>query len=107
MVSLPVFSTTDYVVGLSGVLLVLYLISKKLRGNKLPLPPGPKPLPILGNILDFPKHGVHEARFWTKHKALYGMCRIGSVYCMALLLTPLGRPNQFFVSPGSNSRHIE
>lgn len=107
MVSLPVFSTTDYVVGLSGVLLVLHLISKKLRGNKLPLPPGPKPLPILGNILDFPKHGVHEARFWTKHKALYGMCMIGSVYCMALLLTPLGRPNQFFVSPGSNSCHIE
>lgn len=107
MVSLPAFSTTDYVVGLSGVLLLLYLISKKLRGNKLPLPPGPKPLPILGNILDFPKHGVHEARFWTKHKALYGMCRIGSVYCMALLLTPLGRPNQFFVSPGSNSCHIE
>ena len=29
-------------------------------GSTLPLPPGPPPLPIIGNILDIPKHDMHE-----------------------------------------------
>lgn len=40
------------------------------RLNQLPLPPGPKPWPILGNISDFPK--AHEGRFWATHKEKYG-----------------------------------
>lgn len=40
------------------------------RIKRLPLPPGPKPWPIVGNISDFPT--THEGRFWAKHKDLYG-----------------------------------
>lgn len=38
----------------------------------LPLPPGPKGLPGLGNVNDLPKPGVMEAHHWAKHKELYG-----------------------------------
>lgn len=40
--------------------------------NQLPLPPGPKPLPLLGNILDFPPSGAPEFLHWLKHKDAYG-----------------------------------
>ncbi|EHK24794.1 uncharacterized protein TRIVIDRAFT_190045 [Trichoderma virens Gv29-8] len=38
----------------------------------LNLPPGPKPLPILGNILDLPPSGTPEFQHWLKFKDLYG-----------------------------------
>jgi len=37
-----------------------------------PLPPGPKGLPILGNIRDLPKGDILECHHWLKHKDLYG-----------------------------------
>ena len=33
---------------------------KRHGGSVLPLPPGPPRLPIIGNILDIPKHDAHE-----------------------------------------------
>ena len=38
----------------------------------LKLPPGPKPLPVFGNIFDFPPKGAPEAQHWVKHKNAYG-----------------------------------
>ncbi|KAK5992051.1 Cytochrome P450 monooxygenase CLM2 [Cladobotryum mycophilum] len=35
-------------------------------------PPGPKGVPLLGNIFDLPPKGVPEHEHWSKHKALYG-----------------------------------
>lgn len=48
------------------------------------LPPGPKPLPILGNIKDFPPDGVPEYQHWLRHKDLYG--GISSVTVMGMTL---------------------
>lgn len=44
----------------------------KSKGNGQPLPPGPKGLPVLGNINDLPEPGMLECHHWLKHKDLYG-----------------------------------
>lgn len=36
------------------------------------LPPGPKGLPLVGNLFDMPRAGVEVAHHWSKHKGLYG-----------------------------------
>ncbi|KAJ6255808.1 hypothetical protein Dda_9418 [Drechslerella dactyloides] len=56
---------------LSSILFLRRLLSK-LSTQKLPLPPGPKGLPILGNISDLPPVGVPEWRHWLKYKDEYG-----------------------------------
>lgn len=52
----------------------VYLIIQLSRGkkNELPLPPGPKGLPLVGNLADLPKPGDLEYEHWLKHKDLYG-----------------------------------
>ncbi|KAI4091485.1 MAG: hypothetical protein LQ344_004085 [Seirophora lacunosa] len=54
--------------------LTLLLIQKLLRRREphLPLPPGPGPLPLIGNILDLPPAGVPEFQHWLHHKDAYG-----------------------------------
>lgn len=59
------------IVAYAAVRIVLLLRKKK----PYPLPPGPKPWPVLGNITDMPKTGVREWEFWLKHKDLYGESR--------------------------------
>lgn len=60
----------DIILGFSGVYLICRLVSTRLRGERLPLPPGPRRLPFIGNLLDLPK-GL-EGPHWAKHKSLYG-----------------------------------
>ncbi|PVG03050.1 cytochrome P450 [Serendipita vermifera] len=50
--------------------LLWYALSRKKPKHDLPLPPGPKPYPIIGNILDFPASNFCET--WCKWQRDYG-----------------------------------
>jgi hypothetical protein len=42
------------------------------RKRSIPLPPGPKGLPFVGNITDLPPPGMPEYQHWLEHKERYG-----------------------------------
>ncbi|KAF3902278.1 hypothetical protein ABW20_dc0107053 [Dactylellina cionopaga] len=69
---------TDFTIGgpifYAGLLLSsIWVIRKLIFGpKKLPLPPGPKGLPIIGNIFDLPPPGTAEWKHWAKFKDIYG-----------------------------------
>ncbi|KAJ4858734.1 cytochrome p450 domain-containing protein [Trichoderma breve] len=65
------FVIAQGIIVLIGVL-VYSLFFRKKREALLPLPPGPKPIPILGNIRDGPPPGVPEFEHWVTFKDKYG-----------------------------------
>ncbi|KAK0610802.1 cytochrome P450 [Immersiella caudata] len=60
------------------------LYRRLVREERRKLPPGPKPLPLLGNIRDFPPSGRPEYQHWLTHKNVYG--GISSVTAMGMTL---------------------
>ncbi|KAJ9267651.1 hypothetical protein DTO212C5_5890 [Paecilomyces variotii] len=54
----------------------LYFLRSRLlqlkNGKQAPLPPGPKPSFLVGNLSDLPRDGELEFIHWLKHKDLYG-----------------------------------
>jgi hypothetical protein len=50
------------------------------------LPPGPKPLPIIGNVRDVPPAGMPEFQHWLKHKDSYGSISSMTVLGMTLVI---------------------
>ncbi|KPM41882.1 O-methylsterigmatocystin oxidoreductase [Neonectria ditissima] len=54
---------------LTGIVLYLLYLRKKAHPT---LPPGPKPLPIIGNITDLPSGRTPEYQHWLKFKDAYG-----------------------------------
>lgn len=63
-------------VGLGIAYIAVTLIQNQLKRARQPLPPGPRGLPLLGNLNDLPKPGMLEAHHWLEHKKKYGGCYI-------------------------------
>ncbi|EFZ04142.2 Cytochrome P450 CYP620C3 [Metarhizium robertsii ARSEF 23] len=57
------------IIALLGTLFVYYLSRKRGKSN---LPPGPRGLPIVGNIMHLPPKGMPEYQHWLKFKDIYG-----------------------------------
>jgi fumagillin biosynthesis cytochrome P450 monooxygenase len=68
---------------LMGVALTILYIRTKPRKN---LPPGPKPLPILGNVKDMPDGTIPEYQHWIKFKDLYGSISHVSILGQPLII---------------------
>lgn len=62
--------TVSTVLILIPAILAWFWLSR--QRNTIPLPPGPKVLPLFGNITDLPPPGMPEYRHWLKHKDRYG-----------------------------------
>ena len=72
----------------SVVALVGYVVYRQASGNttQKKLPPGPKPLPLLGNIKDFPPDGTPEHLHWLKHRDVYGPISSVTVMGMTMII---------------------
>lgn len=66
----------DIVLGVAGVLLVWHLLLKKKAAA--PHPPGPKGLPVVGNVVDMPTS--HEWYKFAEWKEQYGTTN-SHIYC--------------------------
>jgi hypothetical protein len=56
-------------IALSGI----YLFKRALVSPLKTPPPGPKPLPLLGNIRHLPPERTPDWLHWAKHKELHGI----------------------------------
>jgi hypothetical protein len=71
--SMPDFPLKQYHALCAVVFISLYFIGQRLRKkNSLPLPPGPRKLPLLGNVLDIPSSFEWETFLrWSKDYRLF------------------------------------
>lgn len=70
-----------------AILPVFYLIRKfVLTKRSLPLPPGPRGIPFVGNIADLPPKGGLEWQHWLKHKDLYGPISSVTVFGQTIIM---------------------
>jgi cytochrome P450 len=84
MTSLSLSWTTCGITALLGY--IIYRQFFQTSHQKLPLPPGPERIPILGNLGDFPPNGAVEYEHWLRHKKLYGGISSVSVMGMTLVI---------------------
>jgi hypothetical protein len=71
---------------ITGILLWAVIKLFSWRKDSTPLPPGPKPLPIIGNLRDLPPKGGRDWDHWKKHKDLYGPISSLSVFGTTIVI---------------------
>lgn len=69
MVELSTTVVTTFVL-FATTSIACYFLGRGSRCRRLPYPPGPRPLPLLGNLLDMPKHRDYET--YAKWGKTYG-----------------------------------
>lgn len=62
---------------LTGFYLLQWALKERKTVKGLPL--GPRPKPIIGNLLDLPPLGALDWLHWLKHKELYGKGTLSGV----------------------------
>jgi hypothetical protein len=73
--------------GVGALVIAYYIVKTFFATNTLPLPPGPKGLPILGNVSDLPRNdGKHEWQHWLKFKDGYGLISSIAVFGQPIIL---------------------
>ncbi|KAF5541725.1 oxidoreductase [Fusarium mexicanum] len=73
----------------TSVITLVYMCVTKFiakTSRKAQLPPGPRGLPLVGNVLDLPPAGQFEAHHWAKHKDLYGNISSVTVFGQTLVI---------------------
>ncbi|KAL9564563.1 hypothetical protein ACKAV7_011015 [Fusarium commune] len=73
----------------TGFITLVYICVTKLlakTSRNAQLPPGPRGLPLVGNVLDLPRAGQFEAHHWAKHKDLYGNISSVTVFGQTLVI---------------------
>ena len=77
--------------GLLCVFVAYLFLSRFFRQVSPPLPPGPRALPLIGNLLDLPRGSASAGQHWAKHYSLYGMpCQ-----CLSTPLPPTRRTRSY------------
>lgn len=68
-------STSTWIIGLlSLVVVVVVTLRQNFRGKTLPLPPGPRPDPIIGNLRHIPRENPHETfSEWGERYGMYSL----------------------------------
>ncbi|KAL3473137.1 cytochrome P450 [Aspergillus californicus] len=75
---------TSLIIWCVAIIIGYLIYLKSTHQSRRILPPGPSPLPIVGNLKDFPPDGTPEYQHWLKLKDCYG--GISSVTVMGMTL---------------------